>query len=65
MTPMMGILTAAIIVPLLLTERFVASGPFLVASSLWSALRVSGTAMKSMESIGFLVMGKTAGASDT
>ena len=38
----------AIIVPLLLTERFVASGPFLVALSLWSALRVSGTAMKSM-----------------
>ena len=38
----------AIIVPLLLTERFAASGPYLVALSIWAALRLSGTAMKSI-----------------
>lgn len=38
----------AIIVPILLTKRFEASEPFLVALSLWTALRVSGTATKAM-----------------
>ena len=38
----------SIIVPVLLSDKFDASGPFLVALSLWSGLRVSGTATKSM-----------------
>ena len=38
----------AIVVPILLTGKYEAAEPFLVALSVWSALRVSGTATKAL-----------------